>query len=136
MLSGAEIRLYKQATGGTAITFSQASNSGTLYPDPDGTADIQLKKKDIKGLPAGTYYIEETKAPPGYQKLTERTPIAVTTDNLGDYDNGVINGGFRIVNKPGIALPASGSSTGLILLGCASISMIAGILLIAGSRKS
>ena len=136
MLSGAEIRLYKQATGGTAITFSQASNSGTLYPDPDGTADIQLKKKDIKGLPAGTYYIEETKAPPGYQKLTERTPIAVTTDNLGDYDNGVINGGFRIVNKPGIALPASGSSTGLILLGCDSVCMLAGILLITGSRQS
>ena len=51
-------------------------------------------------------------------------------------ENGVITGGFMIVNKPGIALPASGSSTGLILLGCASISMIAGILLIAGSRKS
>lgn len=134
MLSGAQINVYKTEIGGTPLKFK--INNGTAYLDPSGTENIVLNKKDIMGLPAGTYYIEETKAPAGYQKLTERMPIAVTTDNLGDYDNGVITGGFMIINKPGIALPASGSSTGLILLGCASISMIAGILLIAGSRHS
>ena len=134
MLSGAQINIYKTETGGTPLKFK--INNGTAYLDPSGTEDIVLNKKDIMGLPAGTYYIEETKAPPGYQKLTKRQAINVTTDNLGDNENGVITGGFWIVNKPGIALPDSGSSTGLILLGCASVCMVAGILLIAGSRHS
>lgn len=134
MLSGAQIKIYKTETGGTPLKFK--INNGTAYLDPSGTEDIVLNKKDIMGLPAGTYYIEETKAPPGYQKLTKRQAINVTTDNLGDNENGVITGGFWIVNKPGIAIPDSGSSTGLILLGCASVCMAAGILLIAGSRHS
>ena len=135
MLSGAQIKIYKTETGGIPLAFTNVGN-GTLCLYPNGEEIIDLKKKDIKGLPAGTYYIEETKAPAGYQKLTERKAINVTTDNLGEIVNGIINGGFMIVNKPGIALPDSGSSTGLILLGCASVCMLAGILLITGSRQS
>ena len=90
----------------------------------------------IKGIAAGTYYLEEVKAPAGYQRLKQRHQIDVTQDETGTVNmtSGVVTGGFQIVNTPGITLPASGSVSHLLLVVAGCISMVAGIYLVIRYR--
>lgn len=134
VLNGAIINIYRESTGGTAITF-KTLNDTTLYPDPSGIEDIKLSSWDIKGLATGKYYIEEVQAPKGYQKLTQRKEITVDGNNTGTISNPTVNGGFIIVNKPGITLPASGSSSFLVLAITGCITMAAGIFLVLLHRR-
>ena len=53
----------------------------------------------VQGLANGTYYFEETEAPEGFNKLTERTDA--TTINGG-------NGEIEVVNQSGTELPSTG----------------------------
>ena len=66
---------------------------------------------EIKGFDADTnYYLEETKAPDGYNKLAERVEIAVKDANLeASVSNGTWQtGGIHVVNKAGSLLPTTG----------------------------
>lgn len=134
VLNGATINIYRESTGGTAITF-KTLNDTTLYPDPSGIEDIILSSWHIKGLATGKYYIEEVQAPKGYQKLTQRKEITVDGNNTGTVSGTTVNGGFIIVNEPGITLPASGSSSFLVLALTGCITMAAGIFLVLHHRR-
>ena len=66
LLAGAEFALYTEAdarvygSGSTgSYTYSKTSSNGVFVVDSTG-------KLNISGLPYGTYYFEETKAPEGY----------------------------------------------------------------------
>mgnify|MGYP000332111041 FL=1 len=67
----------------------------------------------INGLAAGTYYLKETKAPEGYNKLT--SPIKVTITKTGDEEWTVSKDGtveddkiIDIENSTGSILPSTG----------------------------
>ena len=98
-LKGAEFELYKANTEGTAAdtdakinivdegkgVYRQATadeakatgfTSAKIVSDDDG-------KVLVKGLKAGTYYLKETKAPDGYNKLLSDIKIVITPE----YDN-------------------------------------------------
>lgn len=134
VLNDAIIRVYRESAGGTAITF-KTLNDTTLYPDPSGIEDIKLSSWDIKGLATGKYYIEEVQAPKGYQKLTQRKEITVDGNNIGTISNPTVNGGFIIINEPGITLPASGSTSFLVLAITGCITMAAGVFLVLHNRR-
>ena len=140
MLEGAEFRLYYvEATDDppaetiyyaqvdadgkvTGWTTDETDTSIVLTTDADG-------KISVVGLATGTYFLEETKAPDGYNKLSD--PIEVTIeatyiDNDGDgaYDTVgtlkiTVNGeesssvdlesvGMDVVNNSGSNLPSTG----------------------------
>ncbi len=115
VLDGAQFKLFNAKTGGDEIALVKVSD-GVYRLAKDGetgveyitTVDGQL---EIKGFDANTnYYLEETKAPDGYNKLAERVEIAVKDANL---EASVSNdtwqsGGVHVVNHTGSLLPTTG----------------------------
>lgn len=76
-LAGAEFALYKN--GGSRVTgFSE--KSGYFLYDGQGTADLLTPAGgvlELRGLPAGDYYLQETKAPDGYLLSGEQIPFTL-----------------------------------------------------------
>ena len=115
VLDGAQFKLFNAKTGGDEIALVKVSD-GVYRLAKDGetgveyitTVDGQL---EIKGFDANTtYWLEETKAPDGYNKLPGRVEIAVKKANLeASVSNGPWqSGGIHVVNKAGSLLPTTG----------------------------
>ena len=120
--------VYRQATADEAK--ATGFTSAKIVSDADG-------KVLVKGLDAGTYYLRETKAPEGYNKLlsdikVEIKPVyAETTGKLTRYSvdntyNGKTTNGAAITNKTdspevavenktGAQLPSTGSKGALMV---------------------
>ena len=115
VLDGAEFKLYDAKTGGNEIPLVKVSNGvyrfakdGEQAVDTITTVNGQL---EIKGFDANTiYWLEETKAPEGYNKLAGRVEIAVKDANIDATVSGGIwqSGGVHIINNPGSELPSPG----------------------------
>lgn len=131
VLDGAQFKLYDAKTGGNEIALVKVSD-GVYRLAKDGETGVEYittvnGELEIKGFDANTnYYLEETKAPDGYNKLAERVEIAVKEANLeASVSNGVWqNGGVHIVNKAGDLLPTTGG------MGTTILYIIGGVLVI------
>lgn len=116
VLDGAEFKLYDAKTGGNEIALVKVSD-GVYRFAKDGEIGVAATTKngqlEIKGFDANTtYWLEETKAPEGYNKLAGRVEIAVKDANIDATVNGDTwhegDGGVHIVNKTGSELPSTG----------------------------
>ncbi|MCC8127198.1 MAG: SpaH/EbpB family LPXTG-anchored major pilin [Clostridiales bacterium] len=123
-LSGAKFKLYTNATGGTAISFTKTVNGDdVIYTvDPEGTeTEIEVGYATIKGLDADvTYYLEETQAPDGYNMVGGRTAVTVgQSETTGEGDEAVTTYSYNtetgintskttIENNAGSSLPSTG----------------------------
>ena len=115
LISGAEFRIYDAAEGGNEIK---------VVPTDDGEGYRRAREDEegvsivvnggmvrINGLDNGTYYLEETVAPDGYNKLTSRQKFIISDANLDATFNGDIfssGSGVHVVNKTGSMLPETG----------------------------
>ena len=131
VLDDAQFKLYDAKTGGNEIALVEVSD-GVYRLAKDGETGVEYittvnGELKIKGFDANTnYYLEETKAPDGYNKLAERVEIAVKNENL---EASVSNdtwqsGGVHIVNKAGDLLPTTGG------MGTTILYIIGGVLVI------
>lgn len=132
VLDGAQFKLYDAKTGGNEIALVEVSD-GVYRLAKDGETGVEYittvnGQLEIKGFDANTnYYLEETKAPDGYNKLAERVEIPVKEDNL---EASVSNdtwqsGGVHIVNKTGSLIPETGG------MGTTIFYIIGGVLVAA-----
>lgn len=169
-LAGAEFELYKANTEGTAADTNAKINiideNNGVYrqatPEEASTAGFTSAKivsdEDgkvlVKGLKAGTYYLKETKAPDGYNKLLSDIKLEIKAkynDATGELESYSViytyNGNSTTVtnkdkatspevpveNKTGAQLPSTGSKgalmvtlAGIVLFGALTASKVFG----------
>ncbi len=143
-LSGATFTLSEQADGDPISFVSVNSGQGT-YRKAAGTEEEDEKTTELtvgadagsigqltlSGLDVGIYYLTETQAPGGYNKLSAPVAITITDDTPdGNVDKGG-NGGYvtlTVENSKGFTLPETGgmgtvlfTAGGVLLMGVGAV---------------
>lgn len=148
LIDGAEFRIYDAAVGGNEVGVV-LMDDGVTYrraredEQNDGKC-VSIVVKDgkvrVEGLDNGTYYLEETVAPAGYNKLTERQKFIISDGNLDAvFNNGIFStgSGVHVVNKTGNMLPETGAAGTALFLAFGTFVMLAtGVLLVTKKRMS
>lgn len=144
-LAGAKFKLYSNkedadAANDNAIKVSAvAGKAGHYVVDPtstttefvsvDSITGVDGYNLHVNGLAAGTYYLVETEAPAGYNKLT--TPIKVTITKTGDTEWTISKDGTEetdkiidVENSTGSMLPSTGG------MGTIAFTVVAALLVL------
>lgn len=154
-LSGAKFVLYRKngdtkeyakLTGGKIDGWVTDKSSATTL-ETSGTGDIS-----IEGLNVGIYYLEETEAPVGYNKLAKPIEVkitATTTDATGvsetvEYKNQndstytpATNAIVKVLNEAGTQLPSTGGiGTTIFYVIGGGLMAVAAVLLVTKKRMN
>lgn len=150
-LAGATFRLYREEADATnpenvdkAIKVEGAAGSYTVAANQaEGTMDMVTVATDVgtgynlrlNGLAAGTYWLVETEAPAGYNKLTAPIKVVITQDGDNELNWTVESDGhpvddkiIDIENVSGTLLPETGGM-GTVLFTVVAVVMILGVAL-------
>lgn len=156
MLSGAKFELYKNEAdakaGKNAIKVS--GSNGNYVVDPKSTNTVfesvaSIDGKDynlhLNGLAARNYWLKETEAPAGFNKLTDPIKVTIAKSTDGDESNWTISKGetvekdkiIDIENSTGSILPSTGG-TGVIVFAGVAILLVFGVVVsfIRDKRKA
>ncbi|MDD6411157.1 MAG: SpaH/EbpB family LPXTG-anchored major pilin [Oliverpabstia intestinalis] len=144
-LAGATFTLSKNTDGSNPIALVSEGNNVYRVAKTGETGTVteittdETGKFTIKGLDADTYYLTETAAPAGYNKLAGSVTIVIGA-------NGVVNGTteapqgvdeVKVLNQTGAELPSTGGmGTKLFYVLGTVLVLGAGILLITKRRMS
>lgn len=136
VLAGAKFKLFKQEADGEALTFVKKSGNEENYrltvQGERGVTEIVTTSSGaftMQGLKPGIYWLEETAAPKGYNKLVKRIKVEINTNgNLiidgKDKENGLPINQVNVENKSGTVLPSTGGA------GTTMIYLIGGVLVL------
>ena len=147
LLAGAKFKLYKNkddadAVNDKAIKVNKKAD-GKYVVDPAGTTteivSVSNQLDDINtgcnlylnGLEAGTYYLVETEAPDGYNKVSGTIEVTITkstTTNVSEWTltaQGAEGQVLTVQNSTGTILPSTGGAGTIIF------SIVAGVLILA-----
>ena len=146
-LAGAEFILYKgsdesnreyaQVTDGKLTGWTtEKAEATTLISGPDGTIAVE-------GLDADTYYLEETKAPAGYNKLAGPVKVVIShtvTDEGAHMTHTLMQDTttvekVEIENKSGTELPSTGGIGTTIFYVLGSILVIGAVVLLIVKKR-
>jgi len=115
LIDGAQFKIYDAATAGNEVKVVLMDDGVTYRRARDDEPGAAIVVKDGKvrvvGFDNGTYYLEETEAPDGYNKLTARQKFIISDGNLDATFNGDVystGSGVHVVNKTGSMLPETG----------------------------
>lgn len=143
LLTGAEFKLYDAETDGNEILLvKDGADTYRVATETEKNASgftsavIEAGKVVIKGLNNGTYWLEETKAPNGYNKLAARESVTITdADNKATMDgNTWTTGGLHVINNTGAILPGTGG-IGTTIFYAVGIILMAGAVFFVVRRK-
>lgn len=130
-LAGAGFKLYDAETGGNQIKV--AKDDTGYYVDATADEEIMIESADganIRGLAPGTYYLEETTVPAGYNKLAARVAVTVTKDATAAAE-------ITVENNSGSELPSTGGMGTTMFYVVGAILVIgAGVVMITRRRMS
>ena len=140
-LAGAKFVLYKEnqssklyykwnSTDKQVEWVSNQSDATEVTTDDNGAAEFI-------GLKDGTYYLVETEAPAGYNKLTDAVSVTINGASAVAADLSALTVTQKIANQTGSTLPETGGmGTRMFYLVGAVLVAGAGVLLITRRRMS
>ena len=151
LLGGAQFKLYDAENGGNVIplvkitdgTYRVATEAETPVAYIETVAGKTVK---ISGLDKKVYYLEETVPPAGYNRLTQRVKVDLSTGSknadLAKITEGKIEvanaaqvGGVPVMNNAGTTLPSTGGiGTTIFYVVGGGLMVAAAILLITKKR--
>lgn len=135
-LAGAEFILTTVKNDeSTALTFIQ-KNDKYRFDTTGATKLVSLANGhiDIEGIKAGTYYLQETKAPKGYNLLKEPKTVEIAEDGSIKVDNISVER-VDVKNNSGTVLPSTGGAgTTMIYLVGAILVLGSGVVLATKRR--
>lgn len=146
-LAGAKFTLSKNASGSNPINlvkvYGEADNTKLTYrvakegEDLSVTDITTLSKGEfvIQGLDADTYYLTETEAPKGYNKLAAPITVVIAEDGNVKVDDDKVEK-VKVENKTGTLLPSTGGmGTTIIYMAGAILVIASGIVLVSKKRS-
>lgn len=143
-LAGATFTLSKSADGTNPIALVSEGNNVYRVAKTDETGTVTEVTTDatgkftIKGLDADTYYLTETAAPAGYNKLAGPVTIVIG-------ENGVVNGTteapqgvdeVKVLNQSGAELPSTGGIGTTIFYVLGGVLAVAAVALLIAKRRT
>jgi len=136
-LAGAKFKLYDAETAGNVIKVVATGTAG-VYRVADATeTGIEEMETDangqltVIGLDAKAYWLEETVAPAGYNKLTARVKVDMTNGNLIREENKNVN----VVNQSGTELPSTGGMGTTMFYAIGGILVLAAVVLLVTKKR-
>lgn len=128
-MTGATFKLYDAATDGNEIKVVKVSDGvyRVAEASEEGT-EIEAGSAIIKGLKGDDtkYYLEETKAPNGYNILTERKEVTISSIETNT---------SNVINKAGAELPSTGSFGTKVFYLVGSILLIGALIFMISKRR-
>lgn len=136
LLPGAEFRLYKTVD---ETTYYAKFDNGLLtgWTTDAAAAGVTMTSNSdsalvLNGLDAGTYSLEETKAPDGYNKLTAPVTVTITEDGKV---NETANGTVYVSNNAGATLPSTGGMGTTLFYVLGGGLMVAAVVLLVTKKR-
>ena len=156
LLDGAEFKIYDAAEGGNEIAVVPLLGADDVTPvlDTNGNPMYRRARADetgvsivvkggvvtVVGMDNGVYYLEETVAPAGYNKLSARKEFTIADGNVSaKFDGGIYatGSGVQVVNKTGTMLPETGAQGTFLFITLGMFTVLAtGVLLVTKKRMS
>ena len=136
-LEGAQFKLYVKESENkfTEIELIKVTENGETFYRPTKAGEkaveyIEAGSIKVKGLEKGTYYLEETKAPVGYNQLTEKVAVELNGDLTGTST-------IKVENTTGSQLPSTGGMGTVLFITIGSLMVLGfGVLLVTKLRLS
>lgn len=128
-ITGAQFRLYSAATNGEEIAVVK-NTDGSYRVAEAGEQGVVIDAGTavIKGLKGNTsYWLEETKAPNGYNILTERKEVAFAAANIDE---------VKVVNKAGTELPSTGAFGTKLFYLLGSLMVVGAMVILVSKRRA
>lgn len=151
LLTGAKFKLYDSATGTIPVKLIKDATTGNYRvaeTSESGAVDEividSFKAVTISGLNKKTYYLEETLAPAGYNKLTERQSVELgkegfvadaTINNSGSEGATWTEGGVQVINNTGATLPSTGGMGTTLFYVIGGGLMVAAVVLLVTKKR-
>lgn len=137
VLKNAESKYYKYDAATKAVTWVGDKSAATeVSTDANGAARFD-------GLQAGTYSLEETVAPAGYNQLTKDITIVLDKTGSATIDGAASAPGAAhslttgVANSTGTVLPETGGTGTVIFVALGALAVIcAGVFLVTNKRMS
>lgn len=135
-LDGAVFKLYDSETDGNEIVVVLENGTYVVADVTQQSDGVEIKAGYAKvcGLKEGFYYLEEVKAPDGYNALTKRVRIQVGSQVAHDAD-GITDEEVSVVNNTGAVLPETGGIGTTIFYVVGGLLMVGAVVLLITKKK-
>ena len=151
LLIGAKFKLYDTNDSTTPVKLIKDTATGNYRVAEKNEAgavqEIEINSYNavtISGLNKKTYYLEETLAPEGYNKLTERQPVELGKDGFvanatltgsGAKGAELTSGGMQVINNAGATLPSTGGMGTTLFYVIGGGLMVAAVVLLVTKKR-
>lgn len=123
---------------GKLTSWADVPTEGTEWPENTVLTTGEDGKIAIDGLDSDTYYLRETKAPDGYNKLANDAEVVITGATKGDGDTSTYTTVVtKVENRSGTELPSTGAKgTAIFVTAGAGLALIAIVFMITRKKMS